>query len=118
MKKLIYLLPVLLLIALSCEDKVEDPVITEFSATPTTVNRTDTVTFTIDATADFVILFDGKTIIDLSGADMPYTHQKSKIVSTVTPPADTVWAKLVVRNVYDTDNMKTVTDSIQIIILP
>jgi len=118
MKKLLYIIPVLMAVVLSCEKEVEAPVIVTFTANPTTLVRTDTVTFTVDAVADFVILFNGKNIVDLSGEEMPVTHQIARIKSSVTAPGDTVWAKLVVKNVYDTDNMKTVTDSIQIILLP
>jgi len=119
MKKLIYLVPFFVAAVFSCNSHdVPDPVITEFSATPTTLVRTDTVTFTIDAEADFVILFDGKTIVDLTGSEFPYTHQVAKIKSSVTAPGDTVWAKLMLTNVYDTDNIVHLADSIQIILLP
>lgn len=119
MKKLLYLIPVILAVVISCNNhQVPDPVVNEFSANPTTLPRTDTVTYTIDAVADFIILFDGKTIVDLTDKEMPYIHKIAKMKSSVTAPGDTVYAKLALTNVYDSDNIKTRIDSIKIILLP
>jgi hypothetical protein len=97
--------------------EVPTPVIHEFSANPTTFPRRDTITFTINAEGDFITFFDGKALIDLSGKPMPYSHRVGRIRFNVSPPADTVWAKLAVTNVYDTDNIKSVSDSIELILL-
>jgi len=121
MKKLIYLLPFLIAaVVVSCnKHEVADPVIYTFEATPTTFARTDTVTFTVDAEPCYsIILFDGKNSVDLTDAEFPYTHQVSRIKTIISAPADTVWAKLILTNLYDTDNIKHLTDSIQLIITP
>lgn len=118
MKKIITTLLVISAIVMSCEKiDLPDPKINTFSADPTSLPKRDPVTFTIDAEGDFISFYDGKTIIDLSDEDMPYTHDVEKIRFRVTPPADTVWAKISVTNVYDTDNIKTVSDSIELILL-
>lgn len=118
MKKIITTLLVISAIVMSCEKiDLPDPKINTFSADPTTLPKRDPVTFTIDAEGDFISFYDGKTIIDLSEEDMPYTHNVERIRFRVTAPADTVWAKISVTNVYDTDNIKTVSDSIELILL-
>lgn len=96
---------------------VPDPKINTFSADPTTFPRRDTITFNIDAEGDFITFYDGKAVIDLSETEMPYEHVVGRIRFNVTAPADTIYAKLAVTNVYDTDNIKSVTDSIKLILL-
>jgi len=94
-----------------------DPKIIEFSATPNTLPKRDTVTFTIDAVGDNITFFDGKAINILNRKDLPMQYKVGKIRFRVTAPADTVWAKLTVVNAYSDDLIKEVTDSIEIILL-
>lgn len=94
-----------------------DPVIHNFTATPTTLPSRDTVTFSIDAEGDFISFYNGKATIDLSEEEMPYEYKVEKIRFRISPPADTVYAKLVVTNVYDTDQIKYARDSIKFILL-
>ena len=118
MRKIFVALFAFSIVLLSCENKeVPDPKINNFTATPTTFPKRDTISFSIDAEGDFITFYDGKAIIDLSEEEMPYEHIVGRIRFRVTPPADTIWAKISVTNVYDTDNIKTVTDSIQLILL-
>ncbi|MFW5820926.1 MAG: hypothetical protein ACOCWA_06530 [Bacteroidota bacterium] len=118
MKKIFIAILVISAIAMGCE-KVDlpDPKINTFTADPTSLPKRDPVTFTIDAEGDFISFYDGKSIIDLSEQDMPYEHTVERIRFRVTPPADTVYAKISVTNVYDTDNIISVSDSIQLILL-
>ena len=118
MRNFILLASLIGLMLTSCENKeVDDPVISTFEATPTSLPKRDTVRFTIDAAGDYITLYDGKAVLDISTEEMPYKHVVGRIRFRVTPPADTIWAKLSVTNVYDTDNIKTKTDSIEIILL-
>lgn len=118
MRKLFTIVLAISAIAMSCETiDLPDPKINSFTADPTTLPKRDPVTFTIDAEGDFISFYDGKSIIDLSDEEMPYEHNIASIRFRVTPPADTVWAKISVTNVYDTDNIKSVSDSIELILL-
>lgn len=121
MSKRFFLFAAIAALLVSC-GKVDlpDPVIHNFSASPISLAASDTITFTIDAEGDFVTLYDGKTTLDISGEEMPYTHStmRLKLSFRITPPADTLYPKIVVTNVYDTDNIISVRDSIQVILLP
>lgn len=118
MRKILTTLFIISAIVMSCEKiDLPDPKIHTFTADPTTLPKRDPVTFTIDAEGDFISFYDGKTIIELSQEDMPIEYTVERIRFRVTPPADTVWAKISVTNVYDTDNIKTVSDSIELILL-
>lgn len=118
MKRRYLIIALLAVFFVGCNNhQVPDPEINNFSADPTTLPKRDTVTFQIDAVGDFITFYDGKLTIDLSETEMPYEHVVSKIRFNVSPPADTIYAKIAVTNVYDTDNIKTVIDSIEIILL-
>ncbi len=113
-------LTILLLIGIlaACEKKeVDEPVISHFSADPTTLPKRDTVTFTIDAKGDFITFYNGKATIDISDKKMPYTHEVAKLRFLISGDADTIWSKLAVTNVYDSENIKSKEDSIKIILL-
>ena len=121
MRTRIILSGILLLMIAACEKNsdVSDPVINTFTATPLAIPNGDTVTFVVDATADYISFYNGKATVDISAQEMPY-EEKVRFRffgSKFTPPADTIWAKLAVTNVYDTDNIKSQVDSIEIIIL-
>lgn len=116
--KNIFLLALATGMLVSCSKvDLDDPVISNFSAEPTTLPKRDSLTFQIDASGDYITFYDGKSTLDLSDKDMPYTHKAGRLRFRVTPPADTVWAKLAVVNVYDSENIKTKIDSIQLILL-
>jgi hypothetical protein len=118
MKRSYIVLLVIAAITLGCANKdVPDPEIYSFTADPTTLPKRDTVVFNIDAEGDFITFYDGKATIDLSEVEMPYEHIVAKIRFNVSAPADTVYAKLAVTNVYDTDNIKRKVDSIELILL-
>lgn len=118
MKRSYIVFLVMAAITLGCANNdVPDPEIYTFTADRTTLPKRDTVIFNIDAEGDFITFYDGKAIIDLSEVDMPYEHVVEKIRFNVTAPADTVFAKLTVTNVYDTDHIKRKKDSIELILL-
>jgi hypothetical protein len=118
MKRFLILMTVVFAGVISCtKDKIDDPVIYEFSATPTTLPSRDTVTFTINAFGDNITFYDGKTLISYEADDMPVTHKVGRIRFRITPPADTVYASLTVVNAYDKDNIKEVSREIEIILL-
>ncbi|MEX0981307.1 MAG: hypothetical protein WD577_09635 [Bacteroidales bacterium] len=118
MKKSYIVLLVIAGLAVGCsKTDVPDPEIYTFSVDRTTFPSRDTVKFAIDAAGDFITFYDGKSVIDLSDEEMPYEHIVGKIRFRVTGDADTVYAKLAVTNVYDTDNIKSVNDSIELILL-
>ncbi len=118
MKRSYIVFLVIAALTLGCaNNEVSDPEIFTFTADPTTLPKRDTVTFNIDAEGDFITFYDGKATLDLSEVDMPYEHVVEKIRFNVSAPADTVFAKLAVTNVYDTDNIKRKVDSIQLILL-
>ena len=121
MKTRIILSGILILLLTACEKKsdIPDPVINVFSATPAAIPNGDTVTFVVDAVGDHISFYNGKATVDISGQEMPYEERvRFRIFgSKFTPPADTIWAKLAVTNVYDTDNIKSKVDSIEVIIL-
>jgi len=96
---------------------VPEPQINTFTVDRSTFPRRDTVKFTIDAAGDFIKFYDGKAVIDLGDVEMPYEHVVGRIRFNVTGDADTVYAKLAVTNVYDTDHIKSISDSIQLILL-
>lgn len=115
--KALYLI-LLGIFVLSCNRvDLPEPQIHNFSIDRATFPKRDTVTYTIDAEGDFITFYDGKQVWDISSEEMPYEHIVGRIRFKVTPPADTVWAKLAVTNVYDTDNISTVEDSIKLILL-
>ncbi len=117
MKKVVLITGILISV-LSCKkDFISDPKIIEFSATPTTLPKRDTVTFTINAVGDNITFYDGKAISVLDQSELPNQYKVGKIRFRVTAPADTIWARLTVVNAYSSDEIKEVTDSIQIILL-
>jgi len=119
MKRIIIPAVILFALHISCEkeNKIDDPKIIEFSATPTTLPKKDTVTFRIDAIGENITFFDGKKIIELDQEDLPITHKVDKLRLRVTAPADTLKAVLSVVNIYDADVIKEVSDTILIILL-
>lgn len=118
MKRSYIVLLVIAAMTLGCaNNEVPDPEIYTFTADPTSLPKRDTVIFNIDAEGDFITFYDGKATLDLSDIEMPYVHVVEKIRFNVTAPADTVYAKLAVTNVYDTDNIKRKVDSIELILL-
>ncbi|MCF8226459.1 MAG: hypothetical protein K9J30_11335 [Bacteroidales bacterium] len=118
MKKGIILSIVIAGMAFGCSNvDVPEPQIYTFTAEPTSLPKRDTVKFNIDAEGDFIIFYDGKSTIDITEEEMPYKHVVQKIRFNVSAPADTVWARLAVTNVYDADHIKSVEDSIQLILL-
>lgn len=119
-KKLITIAAIAALMVGCGKVELPDPVIHNFSANPITLPSEDTIDFTIDAEGDYITLYDGKATLDISDEEMPFEYQtqKLKLSFKVTPPADTVYAKLVVTNVYDAEQIKSVRDSIKFILLP
>ncbi len=119
MNKLIFMVYVLAILLITCskEDKIDDPQILEFTAFPTTLPKKDTVTFNINAVGDNITFYDGKSIILLEEEDMPIVYIIDKLRFRVTAPADTIYARLTVVNIYDIDVIKEVSDSIQFILL-
>lgn len=118
MKKSYIVFLVIAALAIGCANNdVPDPEIYTFTVDRTTFPKRDTVVFNIDAEGDFITFYDGKSTLDLSEVEMPYEHTIGRIRFNVTPPADTLYAKLAVTNVYDTDNIKRKVDSIQMILL-
>lgn len=118
MKRIYIVFLVIAAMTLGCANNdVPEPEIYTFTVDRTTLPSRDTITFNIDAEGDFITFYDGKSVIDLSEMEMPYEHVVGKIRFRVTAPADTVFAKLAVTNVYDTDNLKTKLDSIELILL-
>ena len=118
MKKYIYLFVFVAAMVAGCDrHEVPEPQIHDFTANPTTLPHRDTVSFTIDAEGDHITFYDGKATLDLSDEEMPYESKVGKMRFRVTAPADTVWVKLAVTNVYDAEHIKTKIDSIEIILL-
>lgn len=119
MKKLIFIVSVLAILLMTCskENKIDDPQIIEFSASPTTLPKKDTVTFNIDARGEHITFYDGKSIVLLEEEDLPIVYTIDKLRFRVTPPADTIYARLTVVNIYDIDVIKEAKDSIELILL-
>lgn len=101
----------------STEDHIDEPVIHTFTANPTTLPFTDSVTFNIDAEGEYITLFDGSEFVRYTQEEMPVTYIASAIKEEVTPPADTVTASLTVSNTYSMDEVKLTSREIELILL-